>query len=145
MTGKAMARDRRQPASQRGWSASTPPRSIGVAFALSAAIGAIGGMLVTPITLTSYDLGTLLALKGFAAAMLGGMGASRLGAVVGGLCWSGCSRALGAGYMFVRLQGRCRLPRSSSVMLFVMPQGLLGASQHRPRLTMPSLPKRISR
>ncbi len=41
-------------------------------FAVSAAIGAVAGILITPITLTSYDAGTLLALKGFAAAMLGG-------------------------------------------------------------------------
>ena len=51
---------------------------------LLAAIGAVGGILVTPITLTSYDVGTLLALKGFAAAMLGGIG-HPFGAVVGGL------------------------------------------------------------
>ena len=49
-----------------------------------AAIGAVAGILVTPITLTSYDVGTMLALKGFAAAMLGGMG-NPIGAVVGGL------------------------------------------------------------
>src|ERR687894_1859608 len=55
-----------------------------LAFGGSAAIWAIAGILVTPITLTSYDVGTLLALKGFAAAMLGGMG-NPLGAVVGGL------------------------------------------------------------
>ena len=53
-------------------------------FAVSAAIGAIAGILITPIALTSYDAGTLLALKGFAAAMLGGIG-SAPGAVVGGL------------------------------------------------------------
>src|SRR5690606_22892766 len=47
---------------------------LALSFGLSAAIGAIGGILVTPITLTNYDVGTLLALKGFAAAMLGGMG-----------------------------------------------------------------------
>src|SRR5207244_2184638 len=47
---------------------------VGLSFAVSAAIGAIGGILVTPIALTSYDVGTLLALKGFAAAMLGGIG-----------------------------------------------------------------------
>ena len=41
-----------------------------LAFGGSAAIGAIAGILITPITLTSYDAGTLLALKGFAAAML---------------------------------------------------------------------------
>lgn len=55
-----------------------------LAFGGSAAIGAIAGILITPITLTSYDVGTLLALKGFAAAMLGGMG-NPLGAVAGGL------------------------------------------------------------
>jgi tripartite ATP-independent transporter DctM subunit len=49
-----------------------------------AAIGAIAGVVVTPITLTRYDVGTLFALKGFAAAMVGGMG-NPLGAVVGGL------------------------------------------------------------
>ena len=53
-------------------------------------------MLVTPITLTSYDVGTLLALKGFAAAMLGGIG-SALGAVVGGLLL-GLLEQFSAGY-----------------------------------------------
>ena len=67
-----------------------------LAFGGSAAIGAIAGILVTPITLTSYDVGTLLALKGFAAAMLGGMG-NPLGAVVGGLLL-GLLEAFGAGY-----------------------------------------------
>ena len=65
--------------------------------AVSAAIGAIAGILVTPITLTSYDVGTLLALKGFAAAMLGGMG-NPVGAVVGGLLL-GLLEAFGAGYI----------------------------------------------
>ena len=55
-----------------------------LAFGGSAAIGAVAGILITPITLTSYDVGTLLALKGFAAAMLGGMG-NPLGAVTGGI------------------------------------------------------------
>jgi branched-chain amino acid transport system permease protein len=45
-----------------------------LSFGLSAAIGAVAGILVTPITLTSYDVGTMLALKGFAAVVLGGLG-----------------------------------------------------------------------
>ena len=49
-------------------------RIVAISFAVSAAMGAIAGVLITPITLTSYDAGTLLALKGFAAAMLGGIG-----------------------------------------------------------------------
>ena len=72
-------------------------RVVGLSFAVSAAIGAIGGILVTPITLTNYDVGTLLALKGFAAAMLGGMG-HPLGAVAGGLI-VGLLEALSAGYI----------------------------------------------
>ena len=78
---------------------------------MSAAIGAVGGILVTPITLTSYDVGTLLALKGFAAAMLGGMG-NPLGAVVGGLL-VGLLEAFGAGYVSSSIQGCDRLSRHS--------------------------------
>src|SRR5262249_790870 len=72
-------------------------RIVGLSFAVSAAIGAAAGILITPITLTSYDVGTLLALKGFAAAMLGGIG-SALGAVVGGLLL-GLLEAFAAGYV----------------------------------------------
>ena len=55
-----------------------------MSFAMSAALGALGGILVTPITLTSYDAGIMMGLKGFVAAVLGGLG-NGLGAVVGGL------------------------------------------------------------
>ena len=64
---------------------------------MSAAIGAIAGILVTPITLTSYDVGVLLSLKGFAAAVLGGIG-NPLGAVAGGLLL-GLLESLSAGYL----------------------------------------------
>ena len=39
---------------RRGLSASTLRRMVEISFAVSAAIGAIGGILATPITLTSY-------------------------------------------------------------------------------------------
>jgi len=55
-----------------------------VAFALSAALGALAGILIAPISFTSWDVGVMLGLKGFAAAMLGGLG-SFPGAVLGGL------------------------------------------------------------
>ena len=51
-----------------------------MSFAMSAALGALGGILVTPITLTSYDVGIMLGLKGFVAAVVGGLG-NGLGAV----------------------------------------------------------------
>jgi branched-chain amino acid transport system permease protein len=96
---------------------------VGLAFAASAAIGAIGGILVTPITLTSYDVGTLLALKGFAAAMLGGIG-HPLGAVVGGLT-VGLLEALGAGYVSSQYKDAIAFLVILAV-LFARPQGLFG-------------------
>jgi branched-chain amino acid transport system permease protein len=96
---------------------------VGVSFAVSAAIGAIGGILVTPITLTNYDVGTLLALKGFAAAMLGGIG-NPVGAVVGGLA-VGLLETFGAGYVSSAYKDAIAFLVILGV-LFVMPQGLFG-------------------
>jgi branched-chain amino acid transport system permease protein len=96
---------------------------VGVSFILSAAIGAIGGILVTPITLTNYDVGTLLALKGFAAAMLGGMG-HPFGAVVGGLI-VGLLETFGAGYVSSAYKDAIAF-LVILLVLFVMPQGLFG-------------------
>jgi len=55
-----------------------------LSFALSAGIGALGGCVISPITMTSYEMGGPLAIKGFAAAILGGLG-NPIAAVVGGL------------------------------------------------------------
>jgi branched-chain amino acid transport system permease protein len=53
------------------------------AFGVSAAMGSIAGVLVTPLFYTSYNSGTLLGLKGFIAAVLGGWGKNS-GAILGG-------------------------------------------------------------
>jgi branched-chain amino acid transport system permease protein len=53
------------------------------AFGVSAAMGSIAGVLVTPLFYTSYNSGTLLGLKGFIAAVLGGWGKNN-GAILGG-------------------------------------------------------------
>jgi branched-chain amino acid transport system permease protein len=98
-------------------------RIVGLSFVISAVIGAVAGILVTPITLTSYDVGTLLALKGFAAAMLGGIG-SALGAVVGGLLL-GMLEAFSAGYLSSQYKDGVAFLVILAV-LFAMPQGLLG-------------------
>ena len=96
---------------------------IGLSFAVSAAIGAIGGILAAPITLTNYSVGTLLALKGFAAAMLGGMG-NPIGAVAGGVLM-GLLEAFGAGYLSSQYKDAIAFIVILAV-LFAMPQGLLG-------------------
>ncbi len=57
---------------------------VSLSFVLSAAIGALAGCVISPITQTQYDCGTSLAIKGFTAAILGGLGSSN-GAIVAGL------------------------------------------------------------
>lgn len=53
-------------------------------FALGGALGAIAGILVAPLIAVNYHMGIALTLKGFAAAILGGL-SNPLGAVFGGV------------------------------------------------------------
>lgn len=94
-----------------------------MSFAMSAALGALGGILVTPITLTSYDVGIMLGLKGFVAAVVGGLG-NGLGAVLGGLL-VGILEAMGAGY--ISSSYKDAIPFVLILLiLFFMPRGLFG-------------------
>jgi branched-chain amino acid transport system permease protein len=72
-----------------------------ISFALSAAIGAVAGAIITPISLMEYDRGALLAVKAFGAAVLGGLG-SFYGAVVAGILLgiieSMCAGLVSSGY-----------------------------------------------
>jgi branched-chain amino acid transport system permease protein len=95
-----------------------------ISFALSAALGAIGGVLLTPITLTSYDVGIMLGLKGFVAVVVGGLG-SGLGAVVGGLL-VGIIEAMAAGYISSAYKDAVPFILIL-VILFFMPRGIFGA------------------
>jgi branched-chain amino acid transport system permease protein len=93
------------------------------AFALAALLGAVGGIVVTPITFTSTDAGIMLGLKGFTAAVLGGLG-SGAGAIVGGLL-VGIAEAMGAGYLSSAYKDAIAFIIILFV-LFFMPNGLLG-------------------
>ncbi len=94
-----------------------------MSFAMSAALGALGGILLTPITLTSYDVGIMLGLKGFVAAVVGGLG-NGLGAVVGGLL-VGVLEAMGAGYISSAYKDAIPFVLIL-LILFFMPRGLFG-------------------
>ena len=72
-------------------------RVLMASFALAAGLGALAGALITPISLTRYDLGITLGLKGFAAGMLGGLN-NPFGALGGGLLL-GLAEALAGGYI----------------------------------------------
>ncbi|MBN9425662.1 MAG: branched-chain amino acid ABC transporter permease [Burkholderiales bacterium] len=94
-----------------------------MSFALSAALGAVGGILITPITLTSFDVGIMLGLKGFVAAVVGGLG-NGLGAVVGGLL-VGVIEAFGAGYLSSSYKDAIPFVLILFI-LFFLPRGLFG-------------------
>jgi branched-chain amino acid transport system permease protein len=92
-------------------------------FALAGGLGGLAGVLVTPITTLSYDVGVLLGLKGFAAAILGGFG-SFPGAVLGGLSL-GLLESLSAGYLSSAYKDVTAFV-VLLLVLFIRPRGLLG-------------------
>jgi len=94
-----------------------------LSFALSAAIGAIAGIIIAPISLMDYNRGTMLAVKGFCAAVLGGLG-SNVGAVVAGFI-IGIMESLGAGFISSGYKDAIALV-ILLVVLFVKPSGILG-------------------
>ena len=95
-------------------------------FMLSAAIGALGGCIVSPITYMSYDSGVPLAIKGFAVAILGGLGNSLASAGAGmllGILESFSVSVLPAAYKDVIAVAILL------VILFVRPSGLFGSAE----------------
>lgn len=95
-----------------------------LAFMVSALLGSIAGIVVAPITFTSYDIGIILGLKGFVAAAIGGLG-NGMGAVVGGLAL-GVVEAMAAGYLSSDYKDAVAFSMILLV-LFFMPRGLFGA------------------
>ena len=73
-------------------------RVISVTFVIGAALGAVAGVMVgSYYGIAHYQMGFLLGLKAFSAAVLGGIG-NLAGAMLGGLLL-GVIEALGAGYV----------------------------------------------
>jgi len=94
-----------------------------LSFAFSALVGALGGAILAPITLTSYDVGILLGLKGFAACILGGLG-NPFGAVAGGVIL-GVLESLSAGLISSGYKDAVAFIILLT-LLFVRPSGLFG-------------------
>jgi branched-chain amino acid transport system permease protein len=97
-----------------------------VSFALSAAVGALGGIVITPISLMEYDRGAMLAVKGFSACVLGGIG-NFPGAVIGGLL-IGLIESFGAGLVSSGYKDVFAL-LLLLLVLFARPSGLLGSAE----------------
>ena len=94
-----------------------------LSFALAAALGAVGGILIAPMAPTHYQVGIMLGLKGFSAAIVGGLG-SGPGAMVGGLL-VGVAEAMAAGYISSNYKDVVAFVLILLV-LFFMPSGLFG-------------------
>ncbi len=94
-----------------------------LSFAMSAALGAAAGIILTPLTMTSSDGGMLLAIKGFSAAMLGGMG-SILGAMIGSLVF-GFLESFGATFISSSAKDLVTFIVIIGVLLF-LPRGIMG-------------------
>ncbi len=92
-------------------------------FALAAGLGALGGLVVAPLTQTAFYVGAGMGVKGFAAAILGGLG-NPVAAVGGGLIL-GLLESLAAGYLDPLYKDAVALVVLLGV-LFLRPQGLLG-------------------
>ncbi len=97
-----------------------------LSFALSAGIGATAGIIITPMALMNYDRGTMLAVKGFSVAVLGGLGSS-VGAVVAGFI-IGIMESLGAGFISSGYKDAIALV-VLLLVLFLKPSGLLGSRE----------------
>ncbi len=101
-------------------------RMVLLSFAMAGGLGAIAGIIIAPITTTSYDIGFMLGLKGFAAAILGGYG-SMFGCVVGGLLL-GVMEAMGAGLVSSAYKDMIAFV-ILLLVLFIKPSGLLGLGE----------------
>ena len=96
-------------------------RMVLFSFAISAAMGSMAGIIIAPLTMTSYDVGIMLGLKGFCAAIIGGM-SSGLGTVFGGVIL-GVLESLGAGIFSSGYKDAIAFI-ILLVILFIRPQGL---------------------
>ena len=73
------------------------PRAVATAYALSAVLAGVAGVLLAPLLNVSPTMGTLIGLKAFAVAIIGGL-TSAAGIVAAGLVY-GLIEALVAGYV----------------------------------------------
>ena len=100
-------------------------RMIILAFAISSAIGAIGGLAINSVIPLTYTSGALWGLTGFVAAILGGWGSSG-GAVLGGLAL-GIIQSIFAGVLPAGWQDGIAFV-ILILLLYFRPQGLLGTT-----------------
>ena len=101
----------------------SPERIGAVAFSATAALGGLGGAMITPAQFTSSEVGLAYGVFGFVAAVLGGFG-SLAGAVIGGVLL-GVVNAMVGRYISSNYQTVIAFA-ILLVLLAVWPQGIIG-------------------
>jgi branched-chain amino acid transport system permease protein len=124
-TGKAMraCAINREAAALQGIPVS---RMLALAFALSAALGSIAGILITPTQYTAFNVGIPFAISGFIAAIVGGFGRP-LGAFFGGIML-GLAQAIAIVAFGAGLKNVAALS-VLLVFLFIRPSGMFGVAK----------------
>lgn len=102
--------------------------TVRLSFILSGSLGALAGLLITPLTNATYDQGFTLALKGFAACALGGFGRAS-SAIVGGFAL-GLIEAASVAVLPSGLKDSVALA-VLILVLMIRPAGLLGGREER--------------
>lgn len=100
----------------------SPERMRMFSFFISAGLGGMIGVLIAPVFYASSDIGLNLGIKGFCAAVLGGMG-SIPGAIAGGII-IGLSEAVGASV--ASSYKDIIAPLLMLFVLYIKPRGLIG-------------------
>lgn len=97
-----------------------------LAFGLAAGLAALAGAVMSPFTFPSVNIGIHLSVKGFTAALIGGLDRIE-GVIVGGLAL-GVLESLGAGFV----SSGCKDAIALTVLVVVLTfrhQGLLGGAE----------------
>ncbi len=98
-----------------------------LAAAISAGLGAVGGILVAPIFFVETNMGSMLGLKGFTSAVLGGFG-SIPGSILGGITL-GLAENISAGYISSSYKNAVAFI-ILIIILLIRPTGILGKRKY---------------
>lgn len=98
-------------------------QSMALTFVLATILGAVAGVLIAPVYFAQADMGLGIGLRGFAAAVLGGLD-SVTGAMIGGILL-GVIEMLAAGYLSSAYQAAITFAVMILILIF-RPQGIMG-------------------
>ncbi|MBJ7403803.1 MAG: branched-chain amino acid ABC transporter permease [Bradyrhizobium sp.] len=122
MLGKAMRAASQEPRAA-ALCGIEPRRTAALAMIMAGSIGGLAGAMLAPMSAAFYENGIFLGLKGFAAAVAGGLG-NPLGAVVGGLL-IGLVESLTSGFVASGFKDAVSF-MLLILVLILRPQGLVG-------------------